>query len=312
MLGNFIAGVLSSFYNNQFQFLQHQQNSQKVFNNHIKCIRRSLDSIISNQQLVRVFENKFVFGGIYPFQKQIKAYFVFKHMFKVLRRKRKINYISKKLKKHTGTFEKIRIFKLRQKEIKSLYRNRNRVKGAAKRILRIRKLSKKRALKKQKRKTKRNFKNFKVKTLKRKLKKWRKKQKISKLFSKIFGKNGDHLADYAQFMTYAYRKIWWFSSFFTRKVISCGISASSRYRTIQKSFLKVYSRNKKVSCKYKFVDVLNLLLNKFPLRNSFSKIFYKLLFKGVRGRRIHRLKWFKIGQNIFTANQELQKLCPWF
>jgi len=168
----------------------------------------------------------------------------------------------------------------------------------------------------QKKKTKKSFKKafkkVKLKAINKKIKKWKKEISIDLKAKRIIGKNAFHIIQHAKFMTYAFRKIWFYSSFFTRKVISCGISAASKYRTIQKHFLSVYRRNQRVACPYKYIDVLSIMLEKYTVRNSFKTLFTSLLVKGIKNRLIHRIKWYKIGQAVFSAHQVLEKLCPWF
>ena len=163
-----------------------------------------------------------------------------------------------------------------------------------------------------KKKTIKSFKKFKKNLFRRKLNKWKRQNNQEMKAEKIIGKNARYMIGHAKFMTYAFRRIWFFSSFFTKKVISCGISVSSKYRTIQKSFLNLYRRNQRVACPYKYIDVLALMLEKYAVRNAFRILFKNLMVKGVKKRLIHRLKWYKIGQAIFSAHQALEKLCPWF
>jgi hypothetical protein len=312
MLANFVSGILSAFYNSQFQFLQKQDNSQTVLKKHIRCIRKGLGSIFNNQQLIRVFENKLLFGGIYPFKKQIRNYFIFNHRYKVLRRKNRILSIIRRLKRVTGTFVKNRIYREQQKRIVRLYRRRFRVKGAAKKIIRLNRLSRRKFIKKQKKATKKSFAAFKLKSFKKRISKWKKSTKANKKVDKIIGKHSLRLIAHAKFMTYAFRKIWFYSSFFTKKVLSCAVSASSKHRTIQKAYISVLKRNNQVACPYNYVDVLTMMLKHYSVRNAFNSLFYKLLVRGVKTKLLYKVRWFRVGQALFNAHSVLETLCPWF
>lgn len=312
MLANFAAGILSAFYNNQFQFLQKQEKSNRVLRNHLRCVRKELGPLFNNNQLIRVFTNKLLFGGLYPFKKQISKYFIFTHRYKKLRRKNRILAIIRRLRRVTGTHLKNEEYRQKKRRIKKLYRNKRRVGRAAGKILKLDRLSKKQFIKKQKKITRRSFANFKLRSYSRRIKKWKRRLRYGRKLEKIIGKHSYSIISHAKFMTYAFRKIWFYSSFFTRKVLSCGVSAASKYRSISKRFLHIFQRSKRIACPYNFVDVLATMFKSYTVRHAFNRLFYRLLVKGVKTRLLYRVNWYRIGQALFNAHSVLEKLCPWF
>lgn len=346
VLAGFVSGVLVAFYNNQYEILSKQEDSQIVVNNHINCIQKELNSIFGNEQVETTFENKFIFGGLYPMNKQLKNYFVFTHQYKMLSRKNHLTRIVRRLKEITGTFEKIKKHKLKKTNLRILFtrrytrrnpksvrknsksrskssksnrqtsksnsKNSKRSKKAIKQKLNNSKLTTKKIKKIQKKKTKKSYINFKIQLINKQIEDKRKQLLLMNKLKRILGKHYKGISEHAKFMTYGFRKVWFYSSFLTKKVLSCSITAASKYPTTQKSFLALYRKNQRVACPFNYVDVLAMMLSDYSVRHSFDTIFYKLFVQGVKNRLIHKLKWSKIGQAVFSSHQILAKLCPWF
>ena len=353
VLANFVSGILSAFYNRLFQVIQKQENSQYIVDKHIKCVQKQLHSIFNNNDIIRTFENKFIFGGLYPMKKNVKNYFVFTHQYKVLRRKNKVMRIMRKLKNLTGTFQRIKRFNSKKHKMNSLFRknvkrtnknkrkywknsrkskkdskksrksrntwksNKNFKKSRKSRNTRKSNKNSKRSrksknTKKSKKNLKKTYVDFKITLINRQVKKSKKEKVLKRKLKKLLGRNSKQIAEHAKFMTYAFRKVWFYTSFFTKKILSCSITSSNGYPSIQKVFLSYFKTNQRVTCPYNHVDVLTLMMKSSSLRSSFNKIFYNLLVKGIKNRHIHKINWFKIGQAIFSAHQELAILCPWF
>ena len=280
-------------------------------------------------------------------KKQVKNYFIFTHQFKTLSRKATLMRISRRLKNITGTFESIRKHKLKKKNLRSLYKKRSSTRRlrklnkksrkinkksrkinkksksgrkqsrsnsqkSFKKLLNLSKLSRRKSKKLQKKKTKKSYIDYKLALNTKKFNKRKKQLKLNQQLRAIVGKNYKGIAEHAKFMTYGFRKTWFYSSYFTKKVLSCSITAASKNPTTQKSFLSVYSKNQRVTCPFKYIDVLTLMLSNHSVRNAFDTIFYQLFVQGVKNRLIHKIKWFKIGQSLFSSHQVLAKLCPWF
>jgi hypothetical protein len=311
IIANFIKGIVSAFYRSQYFFLKKQEKSNFVLNRHISCIKRDLIPFFSNNHFVRTFEDKFLFGGLYPFKKQMKNYSIFVHRYNFFRRRNKLLRLVRRLKSVTGTFNRVKKFTKRKKKLNSLYRKYYK-RGIPRRILKKFTPKKKKTRYVQKLNTIKSYRRFKTALFVKNMKKWKKRFDYEKAALKIIGNYGKQIIAHAKFMTYAFRKIWFYTSFFTRRIISCGITASRHSKTIQKVFLHYYKRNQRVSCPYKFIDVLILMLEKYSVRDSFRILFKNLLVKGVKKKMIHRLKWYRIGNAVFNAYQELEKLCPWF
>jgi hypothetical protein len=311
ILANFVKGIVSAFYRSQYFFLKKHERSNYVLNKHITCIKKDLLPFFGNNQIVRAFENKFLFGGIYPFKKQMKNYSIFMRQYNFLRRRNKLLRLIRRLKYVTGTFSKMKRFLNRKKKLNSLYKKYYK-RGIPRRILRKLNPKKKKFKYVQKLNTIKNYRRFKTALFVKNMKKWKKTFGFESGAKKIIGKYAKQMISHAKFMTYAFRKIWFYSSFFIRRIISCGITASRRSKTIQKVFLHFYQRNQRVACPYNHIDVLTLMLEKYIVRDSFTIIFKNLLVKGVKKKLIHRLKWYSIGHAVFNAHQELEKLCPWF
>jgi hypothetical protein len=312
VLGNFVKGIMSAFYRRLYFFFKKQEKSNQVLNRHLRCIKKDLGPFFGNNHIVKAFENKFLFGGLYPFRKHRRNFSVFNHKYNFFRRRNKLLRLIRRLKQVSGTFDAIKRFRLRKKKLNSLYKKYYRT-GVPRKLLnkykpRVR--SDPREV--QKLNSIKSYRRFKTAIFKRNMRRWRKRYSLESQASRIIGRNAKEMIDHANFMTYAYKKIWFYTSFFTRRVISCGIRASNRAGTIQKVFLHYYKRNQRVTCPYKPVDVLTLMLEKYSLRSSFRVIFRELLVKGVKKKLIHKLRWYRIGQAVFTANQCLEKLCPWF
>ena len=379
VLANFVSGILSAFYGNQFPVLSKQEDSGKIVNNHIDCIHKQLNSIFENEQTVTAFENKFIFGGLYPLDNHIKDYFIFTHQYKVLERKNYIIRIIRRLKEITGTFESLKKKKIstkkrklsiklktklsnknsnsiskknklnkinkktnsnlfkdktskRKKKViskkkktsksknkktkKNIKNRKNNAKTAMKmkinngktKIIRGKKSSKKTKT----RKIDENFINFKVGQLKKQIEEKRKLLKTNRKLNRIIGKHYKGISQYAKFMTYGFRKVWFYSSFYTQKVLSCSLTAASFNPTIQKSFLALKRMNQRLACPFNYIDILTMMFSDHIVRNSFDILFYQLFHQGVKNRLIHKIKWSKIGQAVFNSHQVLAKLCPWF
>ena len=376
VIAGFVSGVLSAFYNNQYGFLAKQGDSQLIVNNHINCIHRELGAIFRNDQSGTAFENRFIFGGLYPFHKQVKNYFIFSHQYKVLTRKNSTSRITRRLKQITKSFANKRKNKLKRKNLKSLFkskkirksskrrgskasrnqrkrrgskasRNQRKRRGskasrnqrkksnpshkkklfnkskkirkslrrkskALRKLIKMSKLSRRKTKKLSKKKTKNSFLKFKKALIKKQINQRRMKRKLKRSLRKIIGKNYKGVSEHAKFMTYGFRKVWYYSSFFVGKVLSCAVSAANKYPSTQNSFLELYRKNQRVACPFNYIDVLSMMLSNHTVRGAFDIIFYQLFVKGVKDRMIHNLKWYKIGQAVFSSHQELAKLCPWF
>ncbi|MFM7858250.1 MAG: hypothetical protein ACKO96_41625 [Flammeovirgaceae bacterium] len=184
--------------------------------------------------------------------------------------------------------------------------------GVPRKLLKKFKPRKKKTKYVQKLKTIKSYRKYKTALFVKKMRKWKTNFDYEKTAKKIIGKNAKQILAHAKFITYAYRKIWFYTSFFTKRIITCGINAAYSSKTIQRVFLHYYRRNQRIACPYKYIDVLALMFEKYSVRNSFRIIFKDLLVKGIKKKLIHKLRWYKIGQAVFSAHQVLEKLCPWF
>lgn len=204
VLANYVAGVLSAFYNKQFQFLQKQDHSQFVVEKHIQCLNKQLSSIMGNDEAVKMFENKFLFGGLYPFKKQEKHYNKYASQYKLLLKKNRIIRIVRRLKLLTGTFQKNNTYKKKVKKLNKLYRKFKRT-GIPRRLLVKFRLNKRKIVKRQKKKTKKSFKKafkkLKLRAITKKIKKWKKEISLDLKAKRIIGKNAYHVIQHAKFMT---------------------------------------------------------------------------------------------------------------
>ena len=115
---------------------------------------------------------------------------------------------------------------------------------------------------------------------------------------------------YLKFVTKFFRTVWFNSSYITKKVLKCGMQASSRFRSLRKYFIVKYKKTKRVLCNMNPINALVRILRDFMLHSSLDVLFKNIAFKGIKMNKIHQVNWTRIGRSTFIAYQSFLNECP--
>ena len=119
-----------------------------------------------------------------------------------------------------------------------------------------------------------------------------------------------NVLSYGKFIVKFFRNVWFNSSFITRKVLKCGINASSGFSSLRRYFIIKYKKTKRILCNINPINGLVRVLRNFKLKNALDNIFKNIAFKGIKMGKIHHVNWSRIGRNTYTAYQGLLNECP--
>jgi len=185
-------------------------------------------------------------------------------------------YKKSKSKSKKGKSKKSLKLKMKSRKYKKKKSKNSKKKKSSKNKKNSKKSKNRKFKNKKKKKKSLSFKKFLKKIRKKKEQKKRKSRKVFAKLQKILGqKHYGFLSEYAKFMSFVFKKIWFYSSYFVKQVQKCSISAARRHPNILLKFNKIAKKTKRVMCKLHHTDVLSRALKSYGLRDSFKKKYSK-------------------------------------